>query len=98
MASTVAKGYGQPHRTLRDQLLAAWQPGDPCARCGKPMWHRWTLDQRGRKVSAIDLGHVDGDKTRYNGLECRRCNRAAGGRQAARIRLAKRQWVTSRRW
>jgi hypothetical protein len=35
-----------------------------------------------------DLGHVDGDRTRYSGPEHRRCNRATAGRKR----------VTSREW
>ena len=98
-ASPTARGYDQRHRQLRTRLLAAWQPGDPCARCGQPMLYRWTTDQRGRKVSAIDLGHVDGSgKTQWAGLECRACNRAAGARQTNRIRRARRKWITSRAW
>jgi len=98
-ASTNARGYGTPHRKLRDRLLAAWQPGDPCARCGQPMLYRWMLDQHGRKVSAIDLGHVDGSgKTQWGGLEHVVCNRAAGARVTNRIRRARRKWITSRAW
>jgi hypothetical protein len=90
-ASTTARGYGAAHTRLRRQLLARWKPGDPCARCGRPMLYRWMLDARGRKVSAIDLGHVDGDKTRYTGLEHVACNRGAGARQANRLRKARRR-------
>jgi len=98
-ASPTARGYGPAHRQLRARLLSAWQPGDPCARCGKPMWYRWMLDQRGRKVSAIDLGHLDGSgKTQHAGLEHRQCNRGAGARITNRIRRARRQWITSRAW
>jgi hypothetical protein len=96
-ASPTERGYGPAHRQLRDRLLAAWQPGDPCARCGKPMRYRWMLDQRGRKVSAIDLGHTT-DRTAYVGLEHRACNRGAGARVTNRIRRARRQWITSRAW
>jgi hypothetical protein len=96
-ASPTARGYGQAHRQLRDRLLAAWQPGDPCARCGRPMMYRWTTDARGRKVSAIDLGHT-ADRTGYVGLEHRACNRGAGARVTNRIRRAKRRWITSRAW
>src|SRR6266487_7141255 len=96
-ASTNARGYGTPHRKLRDRLLAAWQPGDPCARCGQPMLYRWTLDQHGRKVSAIDLGHT-ADRAGYVGLEHRACNRGAGARVTNRLRRARRQWINSRAW
>jgi DNA-directed RNA polymerase subunit RPC12/RpoP len=62
--STTRRGYGSHHRRTREQLLAQWKPGDPCARCGKPMWNR----------DDIDLGHTD-DRTGYRGLEHSACNR-----------------------
>ena len=67
--TTTARGYGTAHQQLRARLLAQWTPGDPCARCGKPMWKR----------DRIDLGHTD-DRTGYRGLEHDTCNR--GGRRA----------------
>lgn len=98
-AGTTARGYGQAHRNIRASLLNAWKPGDPCARCGQPMWYRWMRDKHGRKISAIDLGHLDGDKTRYQGLEhATQCNRAAGGRRSGQLRRARKRWLTSRTW
>lgn len=65
--NTSRRGYGSAHQKKRDELLAKWRPGDPCARCGKPMWDKHT----------IDLGHTD-DRTGYRGLEHRTCNRGNG--------------------
>jgi len=68
--NTTRRGYGATHQKLREQLLAAWKPGDPCARCGQPMWKR----------DEIDLGHGDTRST-YRGLEHQQCNRATSGRR-----------------
>ena len=86
--STTARGYGSQHQALRARLLAAWRPGQPCARCGQPMNYRWTTDRTGRKVSAIDLGHND-QRTGYTGLEHRVCNRRDGQRKTAAINRAR---------
>ena len=85
---TSERGYGSGHQALRNRLLAAWKPGQPCARCGQPMWQRWTLDSYGRRVSAIDLGHAD-DRRSYTGLEHRACNRRDGQRKTTAINRAR---------
>ena len=57
------------------------------------------VDRRGRTVSAVDLGHVDGSGKRlYQGLEHRRCSRSAGATMGNRMRGLTRQWATSRQW
>jgi hypothetical protein len=87
MASTTARGYGWSHQRLRAALIAAYSPTDPCWRCGFPL---------GPWPQLLDLGHVDGDKTRYAGLEHRRCSRSAGARYGNQLRGRRR--ITSRRW
>lgn len=84
------------HKALRKALIARLRDGDPCPRCGKPMFRalaRW-----------LDLGHVI-DRARGGTLadgarlEHRACNRRAGQRLGARMRArqaAARQ--SSRRW
>jgi hypothetical protein len=58
-----------PHKTARKQALAALarSPGQPCARCGMPMYPGMKLD----------LDHTD-DRTGYIGLSHASCNRRAG--------------------
>jgi hypothetical protein len=68
---TTARGYGWAHQQLRARLLAVYSPADPCWRCQRPL---------GPDPELLDLGHVDGDRTRYRGLEHRWCNRATAGR------------------
>jgi hypothetical protein len=65
--STAARGYGWRHQRLRAALLATYRPTDLCWRCSLPL---------GSDPQLLDLGHVDGDKTRYRGLEHASCNRA----------------------
>jgi hypothetical protein len=72
--NATARGYGTDHRKLREK----WRPivesgGVMCGRC------------KGHIVPGTpwDLGHVDGDPSRYNGPEhANECNRSAAGRAA----------------
>lgn len=63
------RGYGADHRAARQAALQAWQDGDPCARCGGPMWHG----------TPVDLDHTD-DRSGYLGLSHSSCNRSTTGR------------------
>ena len=85
-ASAGARGYGHDHRKLAAALLAAWQPGDRCARCGEPMWQRYRVTPSGRMVSAIHLGHND-DRSGYRGLEHDTCNLRDGAVRGNRARV-----------
>jgi hypothetical protein len=62
--TTTQRGYGPRHQKMREELLKKWQPGDPCAHCGQPMWT--SID--------LDLAHTP-DRTAYRGLAHAACNR-----------------------
>jgi len=97
--SAAERGYGTDHRRKLAAARAAFRPGQPCARCGRPITSLWMTDRRGRRVSAVDLGHVDGtNKTRYQGLEHRHCSRSAGATLGNRMRGSVTRWRTAREW
>ena len=58
------RGYDSQHRKIRQQLLASFEPGQPCAHCGKPLWSKRNLD----------LAHT-ADRTGWRGLAHAECNR-----------------------
>jgi len=66
---TAARGYGSAHQRMRRALMEVATMETPCARCGRPL---------GADLPAgrVDLGHVDGSRSRYRGLEHQACNRA----------------------
>jgi hypothetical protein len=63
--TTTTRGYGTAHQQLRANLIADYQPSDPCWRCRLPL---------GPDPSALDLGHTD-DRLGYKGLEHAACGR-----------------------
>jgi hypothetical protein len=77
--SPEARGYGSAHRALRARLAVEVEAGRAlCARCGEPIL----------PTQAFDLGHVDGDRSRWSGPEHRHSrdcpeggNRATAGRR-----------------
>lgn len=71
-ASAAERGYGPEHERARKLARAAWQDGDPCARCGGQM----------RYGTPVDLDHSD-DRTGYLGLSHAGCNRSSTGRLQA---------------
>ena len=85
---TTERGYGAQHQATLKRERAAFRAGQPCARCGQPIWSLWMLDASGRRVSAVDLGHNDG-RDGYIGLEHRRCNRRDGQRKTTAILRAR---------
>lgn len=68
--NTTSRGYGAKHQALRRKLLQKFVPGQPCARCRLPI----------RSRADAQLGHLDGDRSRYRGLEHVACNEATSGR------------------
>ena len=96
MPTTSQRGYGNEHQKARARLLAALarNPGQPCRRCGQPMWP-W---------QNLDAGHPDWAPARTrqppDALEHAHCNRVAGARIAGLIHAAKvrGQPRTSRHW
>lgn len=89
MNSTRTRGKTNdgPHKTLRKRLIAdlARRPGQPCARCGQPMY----------VSQLLDLDHTD-DRAGYLGLSHRACNRRDGQRKTTAILKAK-GWTPSPR-
>jgi hypothetical protein len=72
---TTRRGYGAEHQKLRRQWAPIVATGTVrCGRCGAriAIGARW------------DLGHIDGDKTRYRGPEHSACNRATSRHKVER--------------
>ena len=70
--STNARGYGTAHRELRARWASIVAAGAAvCWRCGIHI----------APAEPWDLGHDDHDRSKYNGPEHRKCNRATDGRQ-----------------
>jgi hypothetical protein len=77
--STTARGYGRTHRAVRTYWLPFVRAGlVDCARCGLKI-------EPGQE---FDLGHVDGDRSRYSGPEHRHSRDCpeGGNRATARHR------------
>lgn len=86
--TTTQRGYGSTHQAERRRRLATWRPGQPCVRCGLPMYG---------PASMIDLGHTP-DRTAWTGLEHRHCNRGEGARRGNQQRGRARTWRAARQW
>ena len=71
--STLRRGYGLPHRKLRQRLAPFVASGRArCARCGKHI----------APHALWDLDHYDADRRFYLGPSHRRCNRATATARA----------------
>lgn len=94
MPSTELPAYGAEHRAAARRLKAAMRDGDPCCRCGQPMW-RWQLALDRHDIRGIDADHYR--QARAHGghlpdaLAHRRCNRSAGATLGNRLRGARRR-------
>lgn len=85
--------YGWDHQKATRELKKAMQDGDPCCRCGQPMY-RFQLafdrhDPRGIEADHFSLDRVLGGAL-PDALAHRRCNRRAGA--LLRNRLHGRRW------
>lgn len=98
------RGYGKEHRRLRAKWAAQVDRGEVrCGRCGKwippagegpcPAVHDG--ETCGKDHGSWDLGHADGDKSRYTGPEHVCCNRRTAAHKASRRAAGRR---TSRSW
>ena len=77
--STSARGYGWDHQQRRTRALAALAGGEPCWRCGRPMYHWQALDLD--HVVALALGGGGGDRLAHAA-----CNRRAGAVLGGQLR------------
>src|SRR5712672_3554157 len=86
-SATRGKTNTTAHKRARKLAMAdlARRPGQPCARCGQPMY----------VTQLLDLDHTD-DRTGYLGLSHRSCNRRDGQRKTTAILKAK-GWTLSPR-
>ena len=83
--TTTERGLGCDHQRQRVTALTALRDGDPCARCGRPMWRADVYWVNGKPRSrTLDLDDFPGRM--YGGPQVKRlshrsCNRRAGQRQ-----------------
>jgi len=74
--TTAEQGYGWAHQQARADLLRDLEDGEPCARCGEPMY-RWQAAQ-------LDADHVENSKAAGeppDALSHASCNRSHGATQ-----------------
>jgi hypothetical protein len=80
MATTRERGLGSAHEADKRRLLALHHDGDPCWRCGLPMF-RW---QRLDRDHVTDRAHGGTDGPAV--LAHASCNRGAGARAGNQVR------------
>lgn len=92
--TTADRGYGAAHQRRARELKAAMRDGDPCCRCGRPMY-RWQLALDRNDPRGIDADHWS--QARALGGELpdalaeRSCNRSAGATLGNRLRGRRRR-------
>ena len=94
---TAARGYGGPHRKLKEQWRPHVDVGQTWCVAGICLEQ---LDGRTRWIrpgTPWNLGHT-ADRTAWTGPEHERCNKADGARRGNRMRTPSRTFTTSRRW
>lgn len=84
--TTSERGYGWEHQKLRARWRRDADAGRAvCARCGGYIAPKGDACPRCGKTSCRwDLGHVDQDRTAYQGVEHACCNRATAAHRKAR--------------
>ncbi len=84
---TTARGYGRHHQLERQRWARIIARGG--VRCARGVQCKHAVDGLGGVIDPgadWDLGHVDGDKSRYAGPEHAECNRAVKSHQPPRRR------------
>lgn len=85
--SSTDRGYGHAHRKRTAELKQQMTDGQPCARCGKPMWRSQLNQIHGDHVGrARVLGGILPDA-----LSHARCNTSHGAKLGNRLRGARRR-------
>lgn len=77
--TTAQRGLGAAHQKDRKRLLAIHRDGDPCWRCGQPMYKSQGLDRD--HIVDRALGGAEGPAV----LAHRSCNRSAGAKLGNRL-------------
>lgn len=80
--------YGAEHQKIRAGLLARLRPGEPCPRCGRPMYP-WQRLHAGHSQDVHFYPTAKADR-----LEHESCNTSDG----ARVGNRSRQMNPSRKW
>lgn len=88
--TTSERGYGAVHQAIRAQFSPAVAMGR--TRCARGAFCFEAEEVDGVMVGGLirpgepwDLGHVDGDRSRYSGPEHARCNRATASRRRRKV-------------
>lgn len=95
-----SRGYGHHHRVRVAQLKAALRDGDPCARCGGPMYRTQLPLLDGDHVGtprALQAGDPHHRDALPDALAHRSCNRSHGASLGNRLRALRRDATTTRR-